>query len=64
MMTNGRSCAPRSVGWIGLGVARGIVIAHHSLTPEDLIALGMAIGDEAELEAQFDADVADADTKE
>ncbi len=51
-------------GLIGLGVARGIVIAHHSLTPEDLIALGMAIGDEAELEAQLDADVADADTKE
>ena len=30
--------------------AGGIVIAHRSLTPEDLIALGMALGDEAELE--------------
>jgi hypothetical protein len=29
----------------------GIVFAHRLLTPEDLIALGMALGDEAELEA-------------
>ncbi len=32
--------------------AGGIVIGHRSLTPEDLIALGMALGDEAELEAE------------
>jgi hypothetical protein len=29
--------------------AGGIVIAHRSITPEDLIALGMHIGDEADL---------------
>jgi hypothetical protein len=31
--------------------AGGIVFAHRLLTPEDLIALGMALGDEAALEA-------------
>jgi hypothetical protein len=31
--------------------AGGIVFAHRLLTPEHLIALGMAIGDEAALEA-------------
>jgi hypothetical protein len=31
--------------------ARGVVIGHRSLTPEDLIAFGMDLGDEAELEA-------------
>jgi hypothetical protein len=34
--------------------AGGIVIGHRSLTPEGLIALGMDLGDEAELEAQLD----------
>ena len=43
--------------------AGGIVIAHRSLSPEDLITLGMALGDEAELEAQLEADQADADSK-
>jgi hypothetical protein len=40
--------------------AGGIVFAHRLLTPEDLIALGMALGDEAELEA----DQAEADSEE
>jgi hypothetical protein len=31
--------------------AGGVVIGHRSLTPEDLIAFGMDLGDEAELEA-------------
>ena len=30
--------------------AGGVVIGHRSLTPEDLLAFGMALGDEAELE--------------
>ncbi len=41
--------------------AGGIVIAHRSLTPEDLIALGMVLGNEAELEAQLDAEEAEAE---
>jgi hypothetical protein len=44
--------------------AGGIVIAHRSLTPEDLIALGMALGEEAEIEAQLEAETADAGTRE
>ncbi len=32
--------------------AGGLVISHRSITPEDLVALGMAIGYEAELEAE------------
>lgn len=32
--------------------AGGIVVAHRGLTPEDLIAFGMDLGDEADLEAQ------------
>jgi hypothetical protein len=37
--------------------AGGLVIGHRSLTAEDLVALGMAIGDEAALEAaEADAD--------
>ena len=32
--------------------AGGLVVAHRSITPEDLVALGMAIGLEAELEAE------------
>ena len=37
--------------------AGGIVIAHHSVTAEDLITLGIALGDEAELEeAEEEAD--------
>lgn len=43
--------------------AGGIVIAHRSLSPEDLITLGMALSDEAELEAQLEADQAEADSK-
>ena len=35
--------------------AGGVVIGHRSLTPEDLIAFGMAVGEEAELEAELDA---------
>ena len=31
--------------------AGGLVLAHRSLTPEELIAFGVALGDEAELEA-------------
>ena len=39
--------------------AGGVVLGHRSLTPEDLIAFGMAVGDEivleaAEAEAEFD----------
>ena len=44
--------------------AGGIVIGHRSLTPEDLVAFGMALGDEAELEAELEADEAEADSKE
>ena len=44
--------------------AGGVVIGHRSLSAEDLIALGIALRDEAELEAQLDADTADADTEE
>ena len=37
--------------------AGGLVVGHRTLTPEDLVALGMAIGDEAALEAaEPDAD--------
>ena len=36
--------------------AGGIVVAHRGLTPEDLIAFGMDLGDEAELEAELAAD--------
>jgi hypothetical protein len=35
--------------------AGGLLLAHRSLSAEDLVALGMAIGDEAELEAEEDA---------
>ena len=41
--------------------AGGIVLAHRSLTAEDLIALGMALGDEAELE---EAEEEEADAEE
>ena len=41
--------------------AGGIVIAHRSFTPEDLIAFGMLAGEEAELEAELDAADADRD---
>ena len=44
--------------------AGGIVIAHRSLTAEDLIALGMALGEEAEIEAQLEAEAAEAGTGE
>jgi hypothetical protein len=43
--------------------AGGIVIAHRSLSMEDLIALGMVIGAEAELEAELEAE-AGADDEE
>ncbi len=42
--------------------AGGIVIAHRSLTAEDLIALGMVLGEEAEIEAQLEAEAAEAGT--
>lgn len=35
----------------GVRDAGGVVIGHRSLIPEDLIAFGMDLGDEAELEA-------------
>jgi hypothetical protein len=44
--------------------AGGIVLAHRSLTPEDLIALGMVLGEEAEIEAQLEAEAADTGTRE
>jgi hypothetical protein len=44
--------------------AGGIVMAHRSLTPEDLIALGMVLGEEAEIEAQLEAEAAKAGTRE
>ena len=37
--------------------AGGIVIGHRTLTAEDLIAFGMDLGDEAELEAELDAEL-------
>ena len=40
--------------------AGGLVLAHRSLTAEDLVAFGMDLGDEAELEA---AEAADGDTE-
>jgi hypothetical protein len=44
--------------------AGGLVIAHRSLTMEDLVAFGMAVGEEAELEAEVAADEAEADNTE
>jgi hypothetical protein len=44
--------------------AGGIVIAHRSLTAEDLIALGMVLGEEAEIEAQLEAEASEAGTRE
>ena len=44
--------------------AGGLVIAHRSLTMEDLVAFGMAVGEEAELEAEVAADEAEADDTE
>jgi hypothetical protein len=44
--------------------AGGIVLAHRSLTPEDLIALGMVLGEEAEIEAQLEAEATDTGTRE
>ena len=44
--------------------AGGLVIGHRSLTPEDLVALGLVLGDEAELEAELDAAAAEADNEE
>lgn len=41
--------------------AGGVVIGHRSLSAEDLIALGMVLRAEAELETQLEADTADAD---
>ena len=41
--------------------AGGVVLGHHSLTAEDLIAFGMDLGDEAELDAELDAAEADSD---
>ncbi len=43
--------------------AGGVVLARRSLFPQDLIALGMVLRDEAELEAQLDAEEAEADGK-
>ena len=40
------------------------MIGHRSLTAEDLVALGMVLGDEAELEAELDAAAAEADNEE
>ena len=34
--------------------AGGLVLGHRSLTPEELIAFGMDVGDEIELEAEAD----------
>ena len=44
--------------------AGGIVLGHHSLTVEELIAFGMALGDVAELEAELEAAEAEADSEE
>jgi hypothetical protein len=44
--------------------AGGLVIGHRSITAEDLVALGMVLGDEAELEAELDAVAAEADSEE
>ncbi len=44
--------------------AGGVVLARRSLTPQDLIALRMVLRDDAELEAQLDAEEAEADGKE
>ncbi len=41
--------------------AGGIVVAHRSFTPEDLVAFGLLAGEEAELEAELDAADADAE---
>ena len=35
--------------------AGGLVLGHRSLTPEELVALGVVIGAEAELMAELDA---------
>jgi hypothetical protein len=44
--------------------AGGLVISHRSLTMEDLVAFGMAVGEVAELEAELAADEAEADNSE
>ena len=44
--------------------AGGLVIGHRSFTAEDLIAFGMLLGEEAELEAELDAADADADDED
>ncbi len=44
--------------------AGGLVVAHRSLTMEDLVAFGMAVRGEAELEADVAADEAEADNSE
>ena len=44
--------------------AGGVVVGHRSLTVEDLIAFGMALGDAAELEAELEAAEAEADSEE
>ncbi len=44
--------------------AGGLVIGHRSITAEDLVALGMVLGDEAELEAELDAAAAEPDNEE
>ncbi len=38
--------------------AGGVVLGHRSLTPEELVAFGIDVGDEIELEAALDADEA------
>ena len=38
--------------------AGGLVLGHRSLTPEELVAFGIDVGDEIELQAELDADEA------
>jgi hypothetical protein len=44
--------------------AGGVVMRHRSLTPEDLNAFGMDLGDEAEIEAELVAAEAEDDSEE